>query len=166
MNGALEDAIVAALRRIVRAIDIHSRRLEQTCGLTGPQLVVLREVARLGTCTVGALSRAVTLTQPTVSGIVDRLERQGAVRRGRGKHDRRTTEVRPTARGRALVAKAPPLLQDRVRNELARLDDWERTQILAQLQRIAAMMDADQLDAAPLLEVSSSLTAAPRRKRS
>jgi DNA-binding MarR family transcriptional regulator len=159
---ALEDAIVAALRRIVRAIDLHSRQLEMKSGLTGPQIVVLREIVRRGECTVGALAQAVSLTQPTVSGIVDRLEAQGAVRRSRGKDDRRTTTVRGTAKGRNKLAKAPALLQDRVRSEINRLPQWERTQILGQLQRIAAMMDAERLDAAPLLETSASLTAGAR----
>lgn len=161
---ALEDAIVAALRRIVRAIDLHSRRLEQTSGLTGPQIVVLREIVRREECTVGALALAVSLTQPTVSGIVDRLEAQAAVRRARGKQDRRTTTVRATALGRRKLAKAPPLLQDRVRSEINRLPARERTQILTQLQRIAAMMDAAGLEAAPVLETTQSLAAPPRKR--
>ena len=33
-----------------------------------------------------------------------------------------------------------------------RLEDWERTQLLASLQRLASMMDAESIDAAPLLE--------------
>ncbi|MCA8977752.1 MAG: hypothetical protein KDC98_23710, partial [Planctomycetes bacterium] len=34
----LEDLIVAAVRRLMRAIDLHSRRLVADFGLTGPQL--------------------------------------------------------------------------------------------------------------------------------
>jgi DNA-binding MarR family transcriptional regulator len=165
ITDALEDEIVVALRRIVRAIDLHSRRIEQSSGVTGPQLIVLREIERLGTSTVGALARAASLTQPTVSGIVERLERSGAITRTPGKEDRRTTVIRTTARGRALLAKAPALLQDRVRAELGRLDAWERTQVLSVLQRVAAMMDAEELDAAPVLEVSSNLAAGPSKTR-
>ena len=151
----LEDEIVSALRRIVRAIELHSRRLIEECGLTGPQIVVLREAGRLGGASIGALARAVSLGQPTVSGILDRLEAQGLVRRKRSKQDRRAVFVSVTPKGARILAKTPSLLQDRFRSELAKLEPWERTQILALLQRLAAMMDAEALDAAPMLETGT-----------
>lgn len=148
----LEDQIVSALRRIVRAIDLQSRRMVEQCGLTSPQIVVLREAARLESASIGTLARAASLGQPTVSGIVDRLESQGLVRRERSRRDRRSSVVTVTPRGGRVLKKAPSLLQDRFRSELALLEDWERTQILALLQRLASMMDAEGIDAAPMLE--------------
>ena len=49
MSGSvtLEDKIIAALRRISRAIDLHSRLLWQKRGLTAPQLATLRAIERL-----------------------------------------------------------------------------------------------------------------------
>lgn len=147
----LEDEIVSALRRIVRAIDLHSRRMVEECGLTAPQIVVLREARRLGGASISTLARAASLGQPTVSGILDRLEAQGLVRRERSRHDKRSVFVRVTAKGKRALAAAPSLLQDRFRVELSRLEEWERTQILALLQRLASMMDAEAIDAAPML---------------
>jgi len=158
---ALEDQIVSALRRIVRAIDLQSRRMVEQCGLTSPQIVVLRETSRLGSASIGTLARAASLGQPTVSGIVDRLEAQGLVRRERSKQDRRSSVVALTPKGGRVLKKAPSLLQDRFRAELARLEDWERTQILAMLQRLASMMDADAIDAAPMLETGLLTDAGP-----
>jgi DNA-binding MarR family transcriptional regulator len=154
----LEDEIVSALRRIVRAIDLQSRRMVEQCGLTGPQIVVLREASRMPGSSVGALARAASLGQPTVSGILDRLEAQGFVRRERSTQDRRSSVVVVTDAGARALEQAPSLLQDRFRSELARLQEWERTQILALLQRLAAMMDAETIDAAPMLE-TGTLTA-------
>jgi DNA-binding MarR family transcriptional regulator len=156
----LEDEIVSALRRIVRAIDLQSRRMVEQCGLTGPQIVVLREAARLGGPSISSLARAVSLGQPTVSGILVRLEAQGLVRRKRSTQDRRSVFVTVTPKGTRLLAKAPSLLQDRFRSELSRLEKWERTQILALLQRLASMMDAESLDAAPMLETGALMPAA------
>jgi DNA-binding MarR family transcriptional regulator len=147
----IEDQIVAAIRRIMRAVDLHSRQLVEACGLTGPQLAVLREAARLGIASPSALARAVHLSGATVTGIVDRLVKRGLVERARDDRDRRGVIVSVTAPGRELLAGAPSLLQDRFRQELTRLADWERTNVLATLQRIAAMMDAELLDAAPVL---------------
>ena len=157
----LEDEIVASLRRIVRAIDLQSRRMVDQCGLTGPQIVVLREATRLSGSSISALARAVSLGQPTVSGILDRLETQGLVRRERSTQDRRSSVVSVTPAGARVLTQAPSLLQDRFRSELSRLEEWERTQILALLQRLASMMDAEAIDAAPMLETGTLTHSAP-----
>jgi DNA-binding MarR family transcriptional regulator len=156
-----EDRIVASIRRIVRAIDLHSRRLVEQHGLTAPQLATLDAARRLGAPTVGSLARAVHLSQPTVSGIVDRLERQGLVRRERLAEDRRAVAVQLTAEGERALAEAPSLLQDTFRRNLSRLAEWEQSFLLAALQRIAAMMDAESLDASPYFETGAMLPADP-----
>lgn len=147
----LEDEILAAIRRIVRAVDLRSRALIRGHQISGPQLVTLREVARLGPVPVSSLARAVRLGQPTVTGILGRLERDGLVRRERDEVDRRQVLCTVTPQGARVLGEAPSLLQDRFRRELSRLEEWERSQMLATLQRIAALMDADAIDAAPVL---------------
>jgi len=146
-----EDQIVAAIRRIMRAVDLQSRRLMDVIGLTGPQLATLREASRLGSTSVSSLARAVHLSQPTVTGILDRLAPQGLVERCRDGSDRRSVKVSVTMEGHELLAGAPSLLQDRFRRELAKLQGWERMMTLATLQRIAEMMEAETLDASPVL---------------
>ncbi|MAG34526.1 MAG: MarR family transcriptional regulator [Deltaproteobacteria bacterium] len=151
-SNEVEDHIVASIRRIIRAIDLQSRRLHDRHKLTGPQLATLREAHKLGEVTISALARAVHLSQPTVSGILNRLERRGLVVRRRSEGDRRSVVIGLTEEGLRTLAEAPSLLQERFRTELARLEDWERHWMLAALERIAAMMDADDIDAAPILE--------------
>jgi L-2,4-diaminobutyric acid acetyltransferase len=148
---SLEAEIVSALRRIIRAVDLHSRHLTEVAGLTGPQLLALREAERLGPVPIGLLSRAIHLSQPTVTGIVARLEQRSLVLRDRSPGDRRRSLVTVTDAGRRILANAPSLLQDRFRDGLSRLETWEQTMTLATLQRIASMMDAEGLDAAPVL---------------
>ncbi len=149
---SIEDQIVAAIRRIMRAVDLHSRHLAEEHGLTGPQLATLQATSRLGEASsAGALARAVHLSGPTVTGILDRLAKRGLVERARNGQDRRSVTITITQQGEEVMAAAPSLLQDRFRQELIRLEEWEQTTILATLQRIAAMMDAESLDASPLL---------------
>jgi DNA-binding MarR family transcriptional regulator len=147
----IEDEIVAALRRIIRAVDLHSRHLLHEVGLTWPQLATLRAAAHMGSCSIVALARAVHLGQPTLTGIVQRLERAGYVKRSPHEQDGRSVNITITQSGRNLLEHAPSLLQDRFRAELAKLKDWERFQTLASLQRIAEMMDVEALDASPIL---------------
>jgi len=155
-----EDQIVAAIRRIIRAVDLHSRRLVEAHGLTGPQLAVLGAAARLGKTSISALARTVHLSQPTVTGILDRLERRDLVKRCRDEADRRTVNATVTSEGRAMLERAPSLLQDRFRRELVKLREWELTMTLATLQRIAEMMEAESLEASPVL-VAGPIDAAP-----
>jgi DNA-binding MarR family transcriptional regulator len=149
----VEDQIVASIRRIIRAIDLQSRRLQDQHKLTGPQLATLRGAQKLGEVSISTLARAVHLSQPTVSGILNRLERRELVVRKRSAGDRRSVVIGVTEEGLRVLDEAPSLLQDRFRAELARLEDWERHWMLSALERIASMMDAEGIDAAAILEV-------------
>ncbi len=93
-----------------------------------------------------------------MTGILDRLEKRGLVQRTRDTQDRRRMTVAPTAEGLNLLDDAPSPLQDRFRSEFCKLREWEQTQMLATLQRIAGMMDATELDAAPLLTTGATVT--------
>lgn len=148
---SLEEQVIAALRRITRAIDLHSRLLLQKYGLTAPQHAALQTIQRMQPVNVGVLARQIHLSQATVTGILDRLEGRGLVMRARGSQDRRSVLVELTDAGDKLVKEAPSLLQQRFHHELSRLEQWEQTMILATLQRIAAMMDAERAEAAPVL---------------
>lgn len=148
---SIEDEIVAALRRIIRAVDMHSRHLVDSVGLTWPQLATLRAAERLSPCTISVLARAVHLGQATLTGIVQRLQRAGYLERTPHETDRRSVNVAITPAGRTVLQNAPSLLQDRFHRELGKLKDWERSQTLASLQRIAEMMEVETLDASPIL---------------
>lgn len=145
------DEVLTTLRRIMRAVDLHSRSLIQRYGLTGPQLVILRELARLGEVSGSELARSVSLSLPTVTGILTRLEKRGLVTRRRSEVDKRRIMVSSTAAAGELLATAPPPLQDSFADQFGRLEDWEQSLILASLQRVVSMMEARDLDASPFL---------------
>jgi len=50
------------------------------------------------------------------------------------------------------VSHAPELLQAGFLNEYRKLPDWQRNSLIASLQQIAYLMDAEQLDASPILD--------------
>lgn len=145
-----EDVLVA-LRQIVRAIDLHSKKLVQQHGVTGPQMIVLKKLAEAAPLAVGELARCASLSHATVTDILARMEKRGLVLRMRSKADKRRVLVTITPDGEQLLANSPPLLQDGFVAEFRKLPPWEQTAMLANVQRIAAMMNAEQLDAAPVL---------------
>ncbi|HMN95160.1 MAG TPA: MarR family winged helix-turn-helix transcriptional regulator [Phycisphaerales bacterium] len=139
-SAELEDRIAMALRHVFRAIELHSGHLLDRCSLTGPQLAVLRAVARLQPAPMGGVARSIHLSHATVSGIVDRLVARGLVTRTRSDDDRRATLLSLTTAGQTLLATSPPILPDAFRAGLTRIPDWDRLHLLSVLERVSEMM--------------------------
>jgi len=152
------DQVLVAIRRIIRAIDLQSRKLVQSHGLTGPQVLVLKEIGRNHPMTAGELASRVSLSQATITDILKRLEKRGLLVRERTEQDKRRITIRLTSIGKSLEVQSLPLLQDQFEQRFVSLADWEQSQLLASLQRLAAMMDAGNIDASPVL-VSGSMRA-------
>lgn len=152
--------VIIAIRRLIRAVDLHSRTLVGSHGLTGPQALILKALQG-GSLSAGELAARVSLSQGTTTDILNRLEQRDLIRRTRDTKDRRRVLVEVTHAGKRLMEASPPLLQERFAQRFNELQDWEQTQLLASLQRIAAMMDAEDIDASPVLS-SGSVRASAR----
>lgn len=146
------DDILIALRRIIRAVDLRSKRLVKETGLTAPQLVVLRALNQHGSLKPSTLAREVSLSQPTITAILDRLERAELVQRVRNPDDRRAVLAQLTDKGMATATSAPELLQSGFLRSFRELESWEQHMLIASLQRIAELMDAADVDASPILD--------------
>lgn len=147
------EEVLISLRRIIRAADLHSKHLVKIAGLTGPQLLLLQKIRDSGDATVGELAKAVNLSQATVTTIMDRLEKRELLYRQRSSVDKRKVYTYLTDEGHRLLRDAPTLLQEHFIRRFGDLQDWEQSQILSSLQRLAQMMDAEHIDASPYLDV-------------
>lgn len=146
-------AILIALRRIMRAIDLHSKKLERSAGLTVPQILVLQCLAEAGELAVSEVARRVSLSQATVTSILTRLQSKGLVSRTRAERDKRMVLVQLTERGTEGVRQLPDLLQEDFVNRFDGLESWEQSMLVAAVERIASILDAQEVDAAPILQV-------------
>jgi hypothetical protein len=97
------------------------------------------------------LAAEVSLSQATITGILDRLAARDLVTRERSSSDRRVVTVRISDAGRTLVESAPSPLQERFVARLGALSHEEREIIRLTLNKIVRMMDGESIDAAPLL---------------
>ena len=149
------DEVLVALRRIIRATDLHSRQLSKIAGLTAPQLLILQLLRQHTELTVGEVAQRVSLSQATVTTIIDRLEKRGFVKRERGSADKRKVCVYLTPEADAVLLNAPKPLQESFVQQYQDLHDWEQTMILSSLERVAYMMDAQHIDASPVLDVGA-----------
>ena len=142
--------ILRSLRRIIRAMDIHSQRLRLTHEITGPQLVCLAAIAAEGPLSIKQIAERVSLSPSTVVGVLDRLESKGLILRLRDAGDRRVVNVTATATGVALIGQGPSPLQEGLANALKSLPDIEQATIALSLQRIVDLMEARRLEPTPL----------------
>lgn len=135
------EPLLAALRRIGRALDRGSRSLLARHGLTGPQILLLRQLAARPDMSVGELAGAAGLGQATVTDILGRLEQRGLVTRTRSETDRRRSVLRLTARANAMLEQVPNHFSDAFTQRFESLDTSERTRIVAAVQQLAALME-------------------------
>ncbi len=152
-QNSICDEVLATLRRINRAIELHSKQLIRNYGITSPQLMLLHELANGENeyAWAGDLAKRLSLSQATITEMLNRLQKKEYVERAKSQLDKRRVFITLTASGKEVLDKAPSLLQERFLNEMDKLQDWEQTSLLASLQRIASMMEAKDIEAAPIL---------------
>jgi len=155
MGADKSDELLASIRKIIRAQDLHSKVLLKKYGLTGPQLMILNEIGKSNELIVTEIAKKISLSQATVTTILDRLEQQGFIARKRGQSDKRKVYIEASEKTKKILASRPNLLQAGFIERFARLKDWEQTLLLSSLQRIASMMQADEMAVEPLLSANS-----------
>lgn len=134
------DILMISLRKIIQVIDQNSRSLYKRIGLTGPQLIILQEIEFNAGMFVGELAREVSLSQATVTSILERLENRGLIGRRRSDNDRRRVLLHATDEGKKLIKEAPPLMPESFAERFNQMPEWEQTMILSSLQRLAGLM--------------------------
>lgn len=147
------DEVLTSLRRVIRATDLHSKYLAKTTGLTAPQILLLQTIRDKGQVTIGELASEISLSQATVTTILDRLEKRELVYRERSDQDKRKVHAYLTDMGTETLKSAPTPLQEHFTRQFGDLQNWEQTMIIASLQRVAHMMDAQHIDASPVLDI-------------
>ncbi|MFT3912751.1 MAG: MarR family transcriptional regulator [Anaeromyxobacteraceae bacterium] len=113
--------------------------LAATCehlALTPPQIHALLWLGEDGPLTMGELARRVSVTEKTVTGIVDRLERDGHLARERDTADRRVVRTRLTPRGEEVYRRIDGEIHGSVQRFLALLDATDRKALLRIVERI------------------------------
>jgi DNA-binding MarR family transcriptional regulator len=148
----------SALRRILRRVEQQSRELMDHTGLTPAQLVLLQELEGGREQRVSDVASALGISNATTTVMTQKLEGRGLLQRRPGHSDRRQIWLSLTEAGEALLHVAPDNMQARFAEAFEALEPWERMMIVANLMRVAELLDAET-DAAPLLDSEPVLTA-------
>lgn len=136
--------ITDVMKQTQRALRARFHKLITPYNLTMPQFKVLQhlhwhdEEGGLGIC---KLSEHIGLANSTTSGIVDRLERDGWVIRGRGELDHRKVRVRLREKGQELFKRMPEDVEEFWRTTIGRLSAKDQVELVDSLRKLREVME-------------------------
>ncbi len=152
MSNRSEEALIA-LRQVQRKTEQASKRLASMVGLTPSQLLVMQLLSEMGETSAGEISKITQLKHATITSLVDKLIARGLLSRRRCEEDRRRVWLKLLPDGAKTIRSAPDLLQDTFQKRFDTLPDWHQAMLVSALERITALLDASDIDAAPVLDV-------------
>jgi DNA-binding MarR family transcriptional regulator len=157
-------AILDDLRRIVRVLRESSRSVERHLGVSGAQLFALKVLSQGPALSLNALAQRTRTHQSTVSVVIKRLCAAGLVSRFTSKDDARRLELAVTAKGRAVLRRAPLAAQERLIEGVEQLTLRERRVLSASLRRLVAAMQLEEHAPAMFFEEEDSARANGKRR--
>lgn len=144
----LGDALVTAMDRTISRYQRSLRQaIEQAEGperLTMPQLRCLQAITADGTALTTHLARRMNVAVPTMTSMIDGLTERGLVGRHPDPVDRRQVRIVMTDEGRAVLARYQKVVHARLRTLLAHLTTAQKKRLLAAMDDVASMLDADE----------------------
>jgi MarR family transcriptional regulator, organic hydroperoxide resistance regulator len=131
------DAIVETMVYLYTESRRLTKEMAARYGLTGPQLTVVKLLEAVGDLSLSSLSAKIHAQNSTVTGIVDRMEREGLVVRTRSASDRRVVHISLTEKGARLAKDVPVEPMVIFRQALLQLDDNDSRDLLRILTKLA-----------------------------
>jgi|TARA_B110000967_G_scaffold208103_1_gene259238 DNA-binding MarR family transcriptional regulator len=147
--------ILIKLRKIIRSINLESKKIEKELGISIPQLLVLQYLSDQNDYRAFAkdIKEYINLNASTVSGIISRLESKSLVAKLPKSNDKRATYIILTAKGADLLYKYPPTLQEKLSKRLKKLTPEQIEELDRNIELLTLIMDVEDMDAAPLLTI-------------
>ena len=127
------------LWELSHALQVTSKRMARTLGVTGPQRLVLRVVGQVPQITARDLAATLGLHPSTLTGVLVRLERQRFLERSVDPSDRRRARFELTARGRRVDRDRKGTVEAAVRRALGRAE----VATVTHTQRMIALLVAE-----------------------
>ena len=151
--------ILIQIRKIVRSINLESKKIQKEYGVSIPQVLCLNYLhnAENSQATQRELKRFLNLNSSTVSGIIHRLEKKGLVARLPKSGDKRVVHIALTSAGDKLIAIMPSLLHEQLSDKLQALNASELKRIEESLDVLVRLLDIQSVDASPVITIESNI---------
>jgi DNA-binding MarR family transcriptional regulator len=151
--------ILIKIRKIVRSINLESKKVQKEYGVSIPQVLCLNYLKDSANyqATQGEIKRFMNLNSSTISGIINRLEIKGLVARLPKSGDKRVVNIALTSKGEKLLKNIPPLLHEQLSTKLKKLDENTLKQTKLSLELLVSLLEINELEAAPLITIEDNL---------
>lgn len=151
--------IIIKIRRIVRSINLESKKVQKDYGVSIPQILCLEYLKNAPNyqATQKSIRDHMKLNSSTITGIISRLEKKGMLARLPKSGDRRVTTITLTSIGDELLKQTPDLLQQRLAVKLKKVSEEELEKISASLEFLVEMLEIEDVDASPLLTAEDTI---------
>ena len=138
--------VIFLIRKLIHGAELYTKELNKKYAITSAQLNCLLALRENGPLPPSQIARHMIVNSSTVTGVIDRLEQKGLVRRQRNSPDRRIINIQLTADGKKLAEVAPPPIQQRVVDGLQQMSQRELKQIIISLTKLTKMLDLQNLE--------------------
>lgn len=151
--------ILIKIRKIVRSVDIESKKIQKEYGVSIPQVLCLSFLNESPSyqSTQNEIRKFLNLNSSTVSGIINRLEKKGLLARLPKTGDKRVVNIALTSSGEKLLSTIPSLLHEQLSEKLQKLDNAELEKVEESLETLVRLLDIEQVEASPLITLESDL---------
>lgn len=145
--------VIIKIRRIVRSINLESKKVQKEYSVSIPQLLCLEYLKEAPNyqITQRMIRDHMRLNSSTMTGIINRLEKKGYVARLPKSGDKRVTNIALTSNGERILKNTPDLMQKRLDMKLRSLSDDEIGKINNALDLLINMLEIEDIDASPVL---------------
>jgi DNA-binding MarR family transcriptional regulator len=143
-NGAVDD-LVTMLSRAWFSVFLRGAESWARLDVTMPQLKVLMLLGLHGSAPVSSLATRMGVSPPNVTGILDRLEQHGWVRRTNDPTDRRVVRVVLTDEGKAFLEELQEAGHDRLRSRLLQMKAADQRALRQGISSLLDIVCADEV---------------------
>ena len=139
-------SIIFSIRKLIQAGELYSKELSKIHSISAAQLNCLLALFENGSLPPSQIAKYMLVKSSTVTGVVDRLEQKGLVRRVRNSPDRRIVTIELTGAGNKLAENAPPPIQQKIVDGLKKISESEIDEIVFSLTKLTDMLDVQDLE--------------------
>lgn len=147
--------VLINIRKIVRSVNLESKRIQKEFGISIPQLLCLHYLSGQPQyqATVGSIAAYLKLNMSTVTGIIGRLEKKNLVARLPKSGDKRKTIIILTSHGFNLLGNSPELLHQQLSRKLSSFTNEQLTDLKKSLHLLVHAFELTNEEASPLITI-------------
>ncbi len=151
--------ILIQIRRIVRSINLESKKIQKEYGVSIPQVLCLNFLhgSHNYQATQSEIKKFLNLNSSTTSGIINRLEKKGYLARLPKAGDKRVVNISLTSSGDKLLTTMPSLLHEQLSKKLNQLEEKKLLELKESLNTLVKLLEIEKVDASPLLTIDIDL---------